>query len=401
MAKNKFMFGQGIGLRADASGNPPDSIHVMSVGHWHAPWHGNFEMTPDDLAEMIVNFEEGVGSVAGSKKLPVNYGHDISGKAAGWVTALRLENGGDELWADISWTPYGTQMLADNEFRYISPEWNPRSFPYQDPENEDTWINNVFTGAGLTNIPLFKKLKPIMASMVGSSDTSKQTQGGDMDLTQVRAKKPEDLSDEEKTFLDEHKTELTDDERTTFGLVDEDAEAKAKAEQEAKDKAEKDAADKAAAEAEASKQASANGGLSASQITQLQADAKAGREAQQELLKSRLTASIDAVISRGAIKSDQREAGVKVLMAASNGNLTELLTFLQALPDNALLASEIGNSAGVSASAQDELSERAANAVKESDGKLSYSDAMKGLLASDSKLRDRVNAERSNQTSQS
>ena len=42
-----------------------------------------------------------------------------------------------------------------------------------------------------------------------------------MDLSEVRVKKLEDLTDEEKAFLTEHKADLTDEERTTFQLVDE------------------------------------------------------------------------------------------------------------------------------------------------------------------------------------
>lgn len=364
-----------ITLKADASGNPPTSIHLMTTGHWHAPWHGNFEMTPDDLDQMVANFNAGEATVEGSHKLPINYGHDISGKAAGWVTRIYTQNEGTELWGDVEWTPEGERMLQDGEFKYISPEWNPRSFPYQDPEDEERWIDNVFTGAGLTNIPLFKKLKPIMASRVpGSSVKANQPKGGDMDLEKVRVKKPEELTDDEKAFLEEHKADLSDEERTAFGLEVEP---------------------EPTPEPQPSQQASAvNGGLTASQIKQLQADAAAGRAAQQELLKSRLTASVDSAIARGAIKSDQKQEAVDVLMASSETGREKLLSFIKNLPENKLLASEIGDGGTDARSAQDELADRAANVVKESDGKVSYADAIKGVMASDSALRDRVTAER-------
>lgn len=369
----------------------------MSVGHWHAPWHGNFEMTPEDLAEMVIHFEEGVASVEGSKKLPVNYGHDVSGKAAGWVTKLHLENGGQELWGDVEWTKEGLRMLAEGEFKYISPEWNPRSFPYQDPEDEDLWLNNVFTGAGLTNVPLFKKLKPIMASRVmGSSDKPKQSKGEDMNLEEVRVKKPEELSAEEKTFLEEHKADLTDEERTSFGLVQTGDEGEGKDAGTGEGKGADDAGDGGEGQGDGTGQQASGAahGLSASQIKQLQADAAAGREAQQELLKSRLMASVDSAITRGAVKSDQREDAVKVLMASTDAQRPALLDFIKNLPDNSLLASEIGDGGSAERSAEDELRERAANVVKESDGKTSYADAIKGVMASDTALRERVNAAR-------
>lgn len=384
-----------IKLEADANGNTvvPDRIHLMTSGHWHTPWHGAFEMTPNDLAEMIVHFEEGIGSVEGSKKLPINFGHDISGKAAGWITALSLENNGTELWGDIAWTPYGTQMLADAEFRYISPEWNPRDFPFENPEVEGEFVENVLTGAGLTNIPLFKKLTPIMASVVtGEGDKSKKAQGGDMarTLEEVRAKKPEDLDDEDKSFLEEHKAELTDEERTTFGLtVEADGEGDG-----AGDGAGGDAGDRGEGSGDgAGKQASAGAhGLSASQIKQLQADAAAGRAASQQLLKTSLTASIEAGIKRGVIKSDQLEASVAMLMELPETHRASVLTFVDNLPENKLVASEIGSGAGVESSAQDELRSLAADIAK-SDG-ISHAAAVKQVLDSNSDLAKRVEAER-------
>ncbi|ROS29595.1 Mu-like prophage I protein [Rathayibacter sp. PhB127] len=311
----------------------------MSAGHWHTPWHGAFEMTSDDLADMVTNFEAGVGLVAENKnRAPLNYGHDMGGKAAAWITGLFLENDGTELWGSVKWTREGARSLKEEEYAYISPEWNPRDFPWENPEVEGEFVDNVFTGAALTNIPLFKKLKPVMASRdAGGSD--KHNEGASMDLATLRAKKADELTDEEKAFLAEHKTELTDDERTAFGLVEETADEKEA--REAAEKADADAkaeADRKAAEDAKGVQASAHG-LTASQIAQLQADAKAGREAQQELLKTLLTASVTAHIERGAIKSDQLDSAVSLLMASSDAQRTALSTFLDALPANKLIAS--------------------------------------------------------------
>ncbi|PPH83916.1 hypothetical protein C5C50_04245 [Rathayibacter sp. AY1D9] len=329
-----------IKISADADGNGPSSIHLMSAGHWHTPWHGAFEMTSDDLADMVTNFEAGVGLVAENKnRAPLNYGHDMGGKAAVWITGLFLENDGTELWGSVKWTREGARSLKEEEYAYISPEWNPRDFPWENPEVEGEFVDNVFTGAALTNIPLFKKLKPVMASRdAGGSD--KHNEGESMDLATLRAKKADELTDEEKAFLAEHKTELTDDERTTFGLVDAETEEE-KTAREAQEKADADAkaeADRKAAEEAKNVQASAHG-LTASQIQQLQADAKAGREAQQELLKTRLTASVTAHIERGAIKSDQLDSAVSILMASSDAQRTSLTAFLEALPTNTLIAS--------------------------------------------------------------
>ncbi|MGB3684952.1 MAG: phage protease [Ornithinimicrobium sp.] len=377
-------------MEADANGNLPDRIHLLSIGHWHTPWHGAFEHTAEDLADMIVNFEEGTGLVAESeRKAPVNYGHDRGGKAAGWIKSLSLENNGTELWGDVAWTDEGTRSVKSGEYQYISPEWNPRDFPWEDPEEEGVFVDNVFTGAGLTNIPLFKKLRPIMASTdVGNSDKPKQ--GGSMELKTVRAKKPEELSEDEKNFLVEHKADLTEDERTTFDIDQGGGADSNPNPDEGKPKDEPPTPDADP------KQASTKTGLTDEQVKQLQADAKAGREAQQELLKTRLTASVKTHVDRGAITSDQLDSTVELLMASSEDTRTKLEAFMEALPENRIItAGEQGHGGRVAASAQAELMDRSKKLVADSQGKTKLDAAMKQVLAADSGLNERVNAERS------
>lgn len=357
-----------VNLKADANGAiiVPDRIHLMSAGHWHTPWHGAFEMSPEDLREMVANFNNGVGQVAGSNKLPINYGHDISGKAAGWIVSLTVENNGTELWGDIEWTPKGRQMLTEGEFRYISPEWNPRDLPWENPEVEGEMFNNVITGAGLTNIPLFKKLQPIMASIeAGRSDNQSIKGGEDMDLEQVRVLKPEDLTDEQKAFLDEHKADLTDEERTTFGLVEapetpEVPETAPETPEEAPEAPEVPETPETPEAPEAPEQgvqasASMTATITVAELEQLKASAKAGEQASRELLRNGLMADATKALERGAIKSDQRDGLVELLMASSESQREKLKTFVANLPDNKLLASEIGSDKDVAGSAKTRL----------------------------------------------
>lgn len=362
----------------------------MSAGHWHTPWHGAFEMTTEDMAEYVSNFDQGIGLVAGSKKAPVNYGHDITGKAAGWITRLFIDNDGTELWGDVSWTPEGKRMLADEEFKYISPEWNPRAVPWENPEEDGDVVNNVFTGAGLTNIPLFTKLKPVMASIViGSSDNNKgDTQ---VNLEEARKKKVDELTDDEKTFLEEHKADLTDEERATFGLADE-PDGGGEGEDDGEGEQVNDADNqppKVAANAKVIQ-------ISASQLIQLKADAKAGREASDKLAHNEATALVEKHITAGRIKSSEAENTVNMLLASTGDQRKAIETHLDALPANPLLAGEKGSSKdGAAEDASDELMVKAAAVVKESGGKTTLAEATKQILASNTDLRDRVNAERS------
>ena len=156
-------------IKADSNGQVPSTINLLKAGTWNTPWHGDFELTGEDLEEMVANFAEGVGLVAEDEtKAPLNYGHMMADKAAGWIKRIRVEavNGTAALMGDVEWTPAAVQAIKDGEWRYLSPEFNPRGYPWEDPEQEFTFVDNVLTGAALTNIPLFKKLKPITASRI-------------------------------------------------------------------------------------------------------------------------------------------------------------------------------------------------------------------------------------------
>lgn len=386
-----------IKLRADKNGSVavPDSIHLMSTGHWHTPWHGAFEMTVADLGEMVTNFDLGIGLVEGSSKAPINYGHDQGGKAAGWIVKLRVE--GEELWGDIEWTPAGRKALEEGEYRYISPEWNPRDYPWENPQIEGEFVENVFCGAALTNIPLFTKLKPVMASRDAANGTSeiKAKQGEDMDLSEVRVKKLEELTDEEKAFLAEHKEELTDEERQAFELVDdpetpEEPETPEQEEEEAPQEPESPEEPEAAGTPEepdhiegAAKPLS----ITADQLAQLQADAKAGREAKEELLRVRLEASVNEHVNRGAIKADQSTEAVEILMASTDAQRDRLVKFMASLPSNELITNgEIGKDNATDVVPADQLMAKAQERVASSNGKLTLSAAIIEVAKSDPEL---------------
>ncbi|TFD15522.1 hypothetical protein E3T26_06990 [Cryobacterium sp. TMT1-21] len=346
-------------LKADATGKYPTEIEIAQVGSWRTPWHGNFELTVNDFNEAVTHFDAGIYRVNGTEPLPGTLDH-LGGDtpAAFRINSVYVVD--NKFMASVTWTALGKEKLDRDEYRYISFEFNTRAQPFVNPENEDEVLVNVLTGATLTNDPLFKKLKPVMASARSGSN---KDEGEDMDLKTIRAKKLEDLSAEEKAFLEENKAELTAEELTAFGLEVEEVEtAEAKTAREAKEAqdaidAQKVIDDQPAADAlaadEATKLEASTKGMSKDQkamftklqasVSALEADAKAGREAQQELLKTRLTASVSAQVARGAIKSDQLDAGVELLLASTEANRTKLTSFLEALPSNPLMASAEGS----------------------------------------------------------
>jgi hypothetical protein len=343
-------FIRNIKIEADAEGNLPKTLQLLHVGNWNTPWHGDFETTEADIHEYVANYNDGVGLPEDADGLaPVNYGHKGSEKAGGWLSNIRAEYVKDRLSvvADVEYTPAGEKALREREYRYISPEFNPRALPWEDPEQEWRFVANVITGAGLTNIPLFKKLKKVAASERPDS-SNQNNQGETMTLEEIRAKQVAELNDEEKAFLAEHKSELTAEELKPYGLEETDEEAaKAAADKEAADKAavEKAAADAKAAEDQRIVEASAVlKGLTPEKLAQLQADAQAGREAKQQLAENEATTFIKASIASGRVKPDQQTDAVKLLLASKGEQRTQLEAFINGLPANKLItADELGN----------------------------------------------------------
>jgi hypothetical protein len=317
------------------------------------------------------------------------------------------------LLGDPEWTPAAVEAIKGGEWKYISPEFNPRDWPWEDPEEEYHFVNNVLTGAALTNIPLFKKLKPITASRIkpekairasAAGDGDKHNKGEPMDLKEIRAKQVVDLTEEEKTFLSENKADLTAEELKTFGLEEADDEA-------ANADAAKEAADKEAEQAEADAKASAeqaekakieasrNGGVSitADRLAKLEADAQAGREARQQLDQRDAEEIVDRSIKAGQIKSGDKTRWTKQLLASRGDDRKELEALLAGLPKNEIDGKEIGDQgAAVTASAYAELHAQTTAAIKASADRgsvLPYSQARKDILAADAELKQRIKDE--------
>ncbi|EON33756.1 hypothetical protein GTC6_05297 [Gordonia terrae C-6] len=389
-------------IRADKSGNVPTTINLLLTGDWKPEYHPDFELTADDLREMVTHFEQGVGLVAeDSAKAPVNYGHLAGDKAAGWMKRLFVQavDGTVGLFADVEWTPAAEQAIKDGEWKYISPEFNTRSWPWQDPEDGLSFQVNVLTGAALTNIPLFKKLKPITASRVppkkgveasrGSEESEKRNQGEQMNVEDLRTKEVKDLNDEQKQFLSDNKSELTDDERAKFGLEDKPVETTAPETQAPETPAPQ--GDGAPLEASAI----------AGRVAELEKQLKASNE-REEALRTKIETKevsefLDARIKAGQIKQDAKDSWSKTLLASRGDARTALETQLAALPANENIGKELGDAgADVKIEASQELHNQVTaklTASREAGKHLSYAAARKEVLASDTALAERVKEE--------
>ena len=380
-----------VKIQADSQGNLPKTIELLRTGNWTTPYHGDFEITTADLHQFVANAMNGIGLVAADPKVPLNYGHESWDKAAGWIDPqagkLYVSTDGQALIGEPDWTPAAQQAIADGEWKYISPEFNPRSVPWEDPEESMSFVDNVLTGAALTNIPLFKKLKPVQASRVkGSSDTSTKPQGETMDLATLRAKEVTDLTDEEKAFLSEHKAELSPEDLQKFGLADEPAAPVQPEQPETPEEPQEPEAP--AAPVEASRKTVS---ISADRLAKLEADAKAGVEAAYKLARTEASEFAAGAIKAGRIKSGQKESLVDRLVKASKEEAAFLKSFVEGLPENKELFQEAGKDVTEDTSAMDAVFEKAHQIV--ADKGITFQAAVSQVIKADSKLAAQLDKE--------
>lgn len=380
---------------ATGDGTLPTSIELLKIGMWDTPNHGMFMISPEDLDEYKSNFDAGIAQ-AGNSGIMIDYDHN-KGIAAGWIKGLKVgvdAEGVPTLFADpVEWSGQGKRDLLEGNYKCISPEFFPASRGgWPDPENYDTVIPNVLAAAGLVNRPLFKGLQPIMASASsGEQDrgekniiyvSASEKENSMPTLEEVRAKSADSLTEEEQSFLAEHKAELNAEEQKKFGFEvtaetdeakadREAAEAKAAEEKAAAEKAEADAAEAARATApdltnvepvmaKAVKGDEGKVVMAASEVKELYAVKAAALQKEAEDF-------VDKHIARGAIVASERGTTVETLLSAG-AQRKNIEQMIEKLPDNEVLAGEKGSTekAGNAVSASEKLEKIAKDAVEAS-----------------------------------
>lgn len=183
--------------------------------------------------------------------LPIDAEHEtkVSG-ALGWVERMRMNEDGS-VDARVNWTDRGKEMVAEDRFRFVSPEWFDQ---WTDPASKETW-SDVAIGGALTTRPFFKEkaLRPLVAS-----ENAIDLRMGEEEPIRF-AKEKLQMPDKKKTegfFANLRKTlgygdDVADDDiRKEFAenlLAGDDGDAEKKKAAAEKAAAEKEAAEKAAA----------------------------------------------------------------------------------------------------------------------------------------------------------
>lgn len=163
---------------------------IAKVGKWKGHKVGEFELTKEDLNQIVFNFQNiGLDVV-------VDYEHQtLSGQtapASGWIKAkdgLKVEK--DSLLALIEWTPKAKESIKQKEYRYLSPVLIQNT--------KDNKSGNIIGwslhSVALTNTPFFTELEPISAK----SNHNKEENMSKEELEKLK-KENEDLKKEIKTL---------------------------------------------------------------------------------------------------------------------------------------------------------------------------------------------------------
>lgn len=145
-----------VAVKLSETNEVPGKVQLLKVGEFYQENGKKVKITKEILAFFVRNFTDKVRGYSDGK-LPIDYFHENEKIAAGWIEGLSVEDGGQELWGDIKWTPAGGKKLSDGELRYISVEFH---FDYQHNESEKKFGPTLF-GAGLTNRPFIKGMESI------------------------------------------------------------------------------------------------------------------------------------------------------------------------------------------------------------------------------------------------
>lgn len=176
-------------------------IMLFREGQFPHSEYGEVDLSRKVLDEIKTNFDAGARGI----EIALDEEHDAK-KATGWIEHLQYRPavGGQQpagLWAEVRWTPYGLQMLKEQIYRYISPEFR------RDWTNPITGkrYHNVLVGGALTNRP-FLQMDAIQLS------ARKQEEAGAMarkPATKKRGRKPvdEEIEDQQDGGADEAEEE--------------------------------------------------------------------------------------------------------------------------------------------------------------------------------------------------
>jgi phage I-like protein len=179
----------------------PEEIQLLREGTFDDFWTGKFTIDKKMLKEMKKNFDDNVRGI----DLAIDIAHMNYMDAAGWIKDVELKENDSELWAKIAWTELGIEKVQKKLFRYLSSEFDTR---YKDNES-GIEFGYVLLGAGLTNRPFVKGMKPTtnLTEEKKMEEKIKELQESNVKLSEELKKLQDNiksLSDEKENLVKEN-----------------------------------------------------------------------------------------------------------------------------------------------------------------------------------------------------
>lgn len=165
-AKKKFKIGEYkeakdyfIGKSIELKGIP-ERIQITPLGILFHKVYGRFEVTREDVAQMVANFNLQENDTL------IDYEHqtllNVEAPAAGWIKKL-VDEGGDGLWADpVEWLERAKGYIEKKEYKYLSPVI---TYNNKNPKTGEN-IGTVLHSCGLTNTPFITGIKPLVSKNI-------------------------------------------------------------------------------------------------------------------------------------------------------------------------------------------------------------------------------------------
>ena len=305
---------------------------VARLGRFRDPRYGKFAIT-------LAMYESWARNLAESQngRVAIDYDHlaERSGgstKAAGWITKLRLE--GDRVMARIEWTPEGAEAVRNRYYLFVSPSFVEH---YKDEQGTDR--GPALLGVALTNRPFLQKGMPALSLSKGADEMVEGSFGEAVEETSGAEHEPGAIVPPRMPELSKIAEALS-----LSADSDEDAILAAIADATKEPDEPKTLAEQAESEGKVV--------LSRDEVTQLQADAKRGKEAADELLEQKFELAYSKALDEGRIDAvDETKADWHALYEAAP---EKTLARIAALPK---LARTTGRSSGHTEEAPDGVDE--------------------------------------------
>lgn len=251
-------------------------IQLAKTGNFRDRRYGAFSITQADFKRWVDNFKV----LNGDAGLPIDVDHAPEKKgeteAAGWVKALEIR--GNQLWGRVEWNALGVQLIADQRYKFISPSYNEH---HRDESGRD--FGTALVGAALTNRPFLNMATISLSKDIGESLFAVEESENDatldsprrMPLTDNIAKAlGVDADADEQVVLDAISALNTEPEQKTLDALAKD-EGKVV--------------------------------LDAGTLTQLTADAAAGRQAAKTLAEQTFENSFSKALDKGTVTPAQKD----------------------------------------------------------------------------------------------